>query len=98
MAAPLRSLVAIPLAASALVQLACTHVPTRPEEARAEKPAAAERIFLTGSRIPQRVDARTGGLVTTSPLRIYSRDELFNTGRQADLRSALRVLDPSISP
>jgi hypothetical protein len=33
-------------------------------------------VFVTGSHIRQRVDPATGGVRTTSPIRIYSREQL----------------------
>jgi hypothetical protein len=83
----LASLLALPLALAA-----CARAPVR-TSAR-----AVERVLVTGSRIPQRVDPRSGLPATASPVRVYSREQLAATGRGADLRAALGALDPSIGP
>ncbi|MGZ6123458.1 MAG: hypothetical protein ACXWLR_00775 [Myxococcales bacterium] len=76
---------------------ACAHAPA--PAGREGKAPAAEKVFVTGSHIRQRVDPATGAVPTTaSPLRIYSRYLLAGTGRQADLSAALRALDASVSP
>jgi len=53
---------------------------------------------VTGSHIAQRVDPTTGMPLTISPVRIYSRNQLLDTGRQGNLAAAMRAVDPSISP
>jgi len=60
------------------------------------KTAPPEQVYLTGSRIPQRVDPSSGLPATTSPVKIYSRDEVIGTGREGDLGAALRSLDPGL--
>jgi hypothetical protein len=70
---------------------ACAHAPA----SSAAKGAQAEKVFVTGSHIPQRIDSTSGLPRTVSPLRIYGRDQIDQTGRQYDLRAALRELDPS---
>jgi hypothetical protein len=70
---------------------ACAHAPA----SSAAKSAQAEKIFVTGSHIPQRIDSASGLPRTISPVRIYSREQIDQTGRQPDLRAALRELDPS---
>lgn len=52
-------------------------------------------MFVTGSHIPQRVDPVSGLPQTISPLKIYDRPQLDSTGRQYDLNTALRELDPA---
>jgi len=73
--------------------LACAHVPAQEEK----KSAAYDRVVLTGSRIPVPVDSRTGMPMTTSPLQIYSRDQLLGSGHMSDLRAALLSIDPSVT-
>jgi hypothetical protein len=86
----LAALLALPLALAA-----CARAPVRTSAGRAP---AGERVLVTGSRIPQRVDPRSGLPATASPVRVYSREQLAATGRGADLRAALGALDPSIGP
>lgn len=80
------------LCAAALLGSACAHAPaTQPAKPKAEK------VFVTGSHIAQRVD-ENGQPRTTSAVRIYSREQLAGTGRQGDLNQALRTLDPGLGP
>jgi len=89
-----RSLVAAFLG-TALV--ACAHAPAPMEAQGGQKAAPPEQIFVTGSHIRQRVDPSSGMPMTTSPVRIYSRDQVIGTGREGDLGAALRSLDPDLS-
>ena len=73
----------------------CAHTPASPI-ANDEKPKM-ERVLVTGSRIPRTVDARTGLPSTISPVRIYTRNQLSETGRPYDPAAALRALDPSLT-
>jgi len=81
------SVAALALGGQILAGLACAHSP-----ASAEKPQRA-RVMVTGSRIPQYVDAGGGLPATAAPVRIYTRDELRGTGRPA-LGAALGALEP----
>ena len=83
--------------AVALLGVGCAHVPASTDEG---KPSSArpERVFVTGSHIAQRVDPRTGDPRADPLLRVYSREQLLGTGRQADLGDTLRALDPDVSP
>ena len=90
---PSRSLVAAFLG-TALV--ACADAPAPMEAQGGRKTAPPEQVYLTGSRIPQRVDPSSGLPATTSPVKIYSRDEVIGTGREGDLGAALRSLDPGL--
>jgi len=83
--------------AVALLGDGCAHVPASTSEG---KPVVArqEKLFVTGSHIAQRVDPRTGQVPTDPFLRIYSREQLLDTGRQGDLGDALRMLDPGVAP
>jgi hypothetical protein len=88
-----RSLVAAFLG-TALV--ACAHAPAPMEAQGGQKTARPEQVYVTGSRIRQRVDLSSGLPATTSPVRIYSRDQIIETGREGDLGAALRTLDPGL--
>ena len=90
---PSRSLVAAFLG-TALV--ACAHAPAPMEAQRGQKSAPPEQVYVTGSRIRQRVDPSSGLPVTTSPVKIYTRDQIIGTGRDGDLGAALRTLDPGL--
>ena len=105
---PVSSLTLTFIGALAGMQVACAHAPARVEEqaqapGRVEgqaqaKNAPPQKVFVTGSHIAQRVDPSTGLPMTTSPVRIYTRNQIDDTGRQTDLGAALRTLDPSITP
>jgi hypothetical protein len=79
------------LAALIGTQLACAHAQ------ESKSPEVADKVFVTGSHIPVRVDPKRGMPVTISPVQIYSRDQLVGTGRGSDTGSALRSLDPSVT-
>jgi hypothetical protein len=91
------SLVAVSLGVLAATSIACAHAPAPVAARRSEKPADHEKVFVTGSHIAQRVDSTMGIPMTTSPVRIYSRNQLLDTGRQGSLGAALRAVDPSVS-
>jgi hypothetical protein len=91
------SLAAVSLSVLAATSIACAHVPAPVEAQRSEKAAAPEKVFVTGSHIAQRVDPILGMPLTTSPVRIYSRNQLLDTGRQGNLGAALQAVDPSLS-
>lgn len=80
------------VAVLATTSIACVHAREGVDVPR----AAGEKVIVTGSHIPQRVDPRTGVVATMSPLRVYSRQQLDDTGRQTDLAAALRWLDPTL--
>jgi len=75
--------------AALIAMLGCAHAST-------EKPEVADRVFLTGSHIPVRIDPKNGMPVTTSPVQIYSRDQITGTG-SPDMGRALLTLDPSVT-
>ena len=84
---------ALQAAAAALAALAltrCAHAPLRAEEARAD---GAPWVTVTGSHIPQRIDPRAGLPATTSPVRIWSRQDLERAGTGPNLAAALSKLD-----
>jgi hypothetical protein len=78
------------LAASAV---GCAHTTT----AAPASPPGTEPLVVTGSRLPQPVDARTGVPTTPSVVRTYSSEELSKTGRP-EIGSALQQLDPAVRP
>ena len=88
---PWKTFPAALLAAIAAAAVGCAHTTT------AAPPASPEPKFMvvTGSRIPQPVDARTGYPTTPSILRIYSQDDLDKSGR-TQVGPALQQLDPAI--
>jgi len=88
-----RSLVAAFLG-TALV--ACAHAPAAMEAEGGRRTAPPEQVFVTGSRIRQRVDTSSGLPATTSPVKIYSREQIIETGREYDIRAALEALDPGL--
>jgi hypothetical protein len=51
-------------------------------------------VYLTGSRLPQKVKVKSIGTDSAYNIRIYTRAELQSTGRQT-VADALRI-DPSI--
>jgi len=52
-------------------------------------------VFVTGSRIPQRVAVKAIGTNTTSPMRVYTREEIERTGRFTT--EGILAQDPSIT-
>jgi hypothetical protein len=78
------------LAGVAATAVGCAHTATAVPAASPDP----EFMVVTGSRIPQPVDARTGYPITPDILRIYTYDDLYRTGHP-DVVRALRQLDPS---
>lgn len=91
------------LAAAALA-LACAHAPAGGLAAGGtaagapDRAPAPERVLVTGSHIPQRVDPRTGRALTASPVQVYTREDLARAGLAGDTAAALMRLDPSLRP
>ncbi len=52
-------------------------------------------VFVTGSRIPKRVQVKALGTNTTTPVRVYTRAELDRTGRFTT--EGILAQDPSIT-
>jgi len=73
----------------------CAHAPG---DRAAVKSARPEMMIVTGSHIPQRVDPVSGLPASFSPVRVFSRQQLGETGRQYNTSIALRELDPSLGP
>src|SRR5437762_3476180 len=77
----------------ALVGTGCAHTSAAP----AAQDTATEKVVVTGSHIRRTVDVRTGLPATIAPTRIYTRQQLSDTGRTFDTGAALRALDPSLT-
>jgi hypothetical protein len=90
---PRKTFPAALLATVAAAAVGCAHTSTAVPAASPEP----KFMVVTGSRIPQPVDARTGYPVTPDILRIYTYDDLARTGH-VDVARALRQLDPSFGP
>ena len=52
-------------------------------------------VFVTGSRIPQRVQVKAIGTNTVSPMRVYTREEIDRTGRFT--LQGILAQDPSVN-
>ena len=52
-------------------------------------------VFVTGSRIPQRVQVKAIGTNTVSPMRVYTREEIDRTGRFTT--QGILAQDPSVN-
>jgi hypothetical protein len=88
---PWKTFPAVLLAGITAATMGCAHTATAVPAASPEpKP-----MVVTGSRIPQPVDARTGYPTTPSILRIYTQDDLDKSGR-TQVGPALQQLDPAI--
>jgi len=82
------------LLALALVAAAaggCAHAPARDDE------RCLTRMMVTGSRIPQWVDTRTGVPATSYPVRFYDAEDLRLAGRDGNLADAMRSVPPRLS-
>ena len=79
------------LAGIAAAAVGCAHTTTALPSASPEP----KSMVVTGSRISQPVDARTGYPTSPSILRIYTQDDLDKSGR-TQVGPALRQLDPAI--
>jgi hypothetical protein len=56
-----------------------------------------ERVMVTGSHIPQRVDTTTGLPATIGAMRIYSRSDMLRVGVDPNLAATMLKLDSSFS-
>ena len=90
---PWKTIPAALLAGIAAAVVGCAHTTTAVPAASPEPTS----MVVTGSRIPQPVDSRTGYPTTPSILRIYTQDDLDRSGR-TQVGPALRQLDPAIGP
>jgi len=78
----------------ALGGVACAHGPA--VQGEADREATTRMALVTGSRVPQPVDARTGRPEPTPGLRIYDRDAFATSGR-VTWGDALHDLEPADS-
>lgn len=83
----------------------CAHAPrgaaVRADAAPGAAPDGAvrpEKVLVTGSRIPRRVDPRTGLPELASPLTVLGRRQLVQAGAAEDLGAALYRLEPAVAP
>jgi len=53
-----------------------------------------ELVFVTGSRIPQRIKVSSVGTATYSPLRVIDREEIDRTGRLTT--AGVLINEPSV--
>ncbi len=90
-----RRVLVLALGAFVLAASACAHAPAAGADERPAPGQQHEKVLVTGSRIPRRVDTSSGLPATAWPVRIYSRNDLTGTGRP-ETADALRRLDPSI--
>ncbi len=86
-----RALVFIPALALAALG-GCAHAAQQ-----APKPEYPQKAMVTGSRIPQPVDQRTGIPAGTSSVRFYSLNSLDRTGHYADIAGALGSAAPDLA-
>ncbi len=54
-----------------------------------------ELVFVTGSRIPKRVQVKAIGTNTVSQVRVYTREEMDRTGRRTT--EGILAQDPSVT-
>ena len=54
-----------------------------------------KKVFVTGSRIPRQVTVKAIGTKTTSPVRVYTREEMDRMGRFTT--EGILAQDPSIT-
>jgi outer membrane cobalamin receptor len=64
-------------------------------EGKTKKGEQEKLVFVTGSRIPQRVKVKAIGTKTTSPVRVYTRAEMDRTGRFTT--EGILAQDPSVT-
>jgi hypothetical protein len=103
-----RSLLSL-LALAAAAAAGCAHAPRgdvrahgAPADIAPDAPpgggARPEKVLVTGSRIPRRVDPRTGLPELASPLTVLGRRQLVQAGAAEDLGAALYRLEPAVAP
>ena len=68
--------------------------PTANQAPKRKQKVEEQRVFVTGSLIPQRIKLQPIGTTTVSPLRIIDRHEIDWTGRQTT--AGAFVNDPSV--
>lgn len=71
------------------------HEPLAPAVSGSEKYGdGGKLVFITGSRIPKRIKVKAIGTDTTSPVRIYTREEIDRTGKFTT--QGILAQDPSL--
>lgn len=71
------------------------HEPLAPAVSGSKKYGDGEKlIFLTGSRIPKRIKVKAIGTASTSPVRVYTREEIDRTGKFTT--QGILAQDPSV--
>jgi outer membrane cobalamin receptor len=68
--------------------------PLAPAVEGKKKDGKDKAVFVTGSRIPKRVTVKAIGTNTTSPVRVYTREEIERTGRFTT--EGILAQDPSV--
>jgi outer membrane cobalamin receptor len=79
------------LGLAVLASAGCAHVPASASD-EAQKP---DRMVVTGSRIPQRVDPKTGRVASVSPVQVFTREDLMRSGQAGNLPAALSQVSAS---
>lgn len=72
----------------------CAAEPLAPAVAGEKDHGKEKLVFVTGSRIPQRVKVKAIGTNTTSPVRVYTRAEIERTGQFT--AQGILAQDPSV--
>ncbi|HEY1726274.1 MAG TPA: hypothetical protein VGF89_12680 [Steroidobacteraceae bacterium] len=83
------------LLATLLTVLALGACASAPPRAATVKPAAAQSVYVTGSRLATPVDPRTGAPETATPIQSVSLNDVKSTG-QDNPGQALRMLLPIV--
>ena len=64
-------------------------------EKKAKDAKGEKLVFVTGSRIPQRIQVKAIGTSTVGQLRVYTREEMDRTGRFTT--EGILAQDPSVT-
>lgn len=91
MQTPARMFLGASLGLAVLASAGCAHVPGSASE-EAQKP---DRMVVTGSRIPQRVDPQTGRVASVSPVQVFTRADLMRSGQAGNLAAAMSQVNAS---
>ena len=86
---------ALGLVAVSLVGIASADPLAPAVEGKKNKDGKEKAVFVTGSRIPKRVTVKAIGTNTTSPVRVYTREEIERTGRFTT--EGILAQDPSVT-
>ena len=87
-----RALILIPAGLALAALGGCAHAAQT-----AQRPEYPQKVMVTGSRIPQPVDQRTGIPQVTSSVHFYSAYSLNDTGHYDDLAGALNSAAPDLA-